>query len=150
MQHLSAKDCRVFSYPPEIIYDVLSNIPEYKKWWPRGVRVKVIEHGKDRIGDKIEVWASGGWFRCRVNALQPIEQIEIMYYAGVVLGKSYWTIIPQQDGMTKVCYTIDLELNGTFPKLIGVFINFSAIHSFQFRRVLACLDNYLRKTVQTK
>lgn len=144
MQHLMATDCRVYSYPPEIIYEVLSDIPGYAKWWPWGVRVKVIEQSSDRIGDKIEVWASGGWFRCIVNALHPIGRVEIKYYAGVVLGETYWTITPQQDGRTKVCYAIDLELHSLLPKLMGVFINFSAIHSFQFRRVLESLDNYLR------
>ncbi|AHF06813.1 type II toxin-antitoxin system RatA family toxin [Desulfitobacterium metallireducens] len=146
MQHLMASDCRLYSYPPEKIYEVLSDIPGYAKWWPWGVRVKKIEQSLDRIGDKIEVWASGGWFRCSVNDLRPNERVEIVYYAGVVLGETYWTITPQEDGSTRVCYTIDVELNGLLPKLMGVVIDFSAIHSFQFKRVLACLDNYLRRT----
>lgn len=146
MQRLMAEDFQVYAYPPEKIYEVLSDIPGYARWWPWGVRVKVLEKNPSRIGDKIEVWASGGWFRCKVNALQPTERIGIEYYAGVVLGETYWTITPQQEGGTKVCYTINLELHGSLPKLMGVIINFSAIHSFQFRRVLASLDNYIRQT----
>lgn len=145
MQHLAAKDCQVYAYSSDKIYEVLSDIPGYAKWWPWGVRVKVIEQSPDRVGDKIEVWASGGWFRCRVSALQPSKRVEINYYEGVVVGQTYWTITPLLDGRTKVCYAIDLDLNGLFPKLIGVVINFSTIHSFQFRRVLASLDNYLCK-----
>lgn len=146
MQHLRAKDCQVYAYPPEKLYEVLSDIPSYAKWWPWGVRVKVIEQSPNKIGDKIEVWASGGWFRCKVDALQPCQRVGIKYYAGVVLGETYWTITPLQDGRTKICYVIDLELNGILPKLVGVVINFSAIHSFQFRRVFASLENYLSKT----
>lgn len=148
MQRLTASDCRVYPYPPEKVYDVLSYIPGYAKWWPWGVRVKVLEQSSNRIGDKIEVWASGGWFKCTVNSLEPLERIGIKYYAGVVLGETYWTITPQEDGKTKVCYTIDLELHGMLPKLMGVFINFSFIHSFQFRRVLTCLEQYLHGAVE--
>lgn len=146
MQHLMAEDCQIYAYPPEKIYEVLSDIPGYAKWWPWGVRVKVIGQSSDRIGDKIEVWASGGWFRCTVDKLQPYKRVGIKYYAGVVLGETYWTITPLQDGKTKVCYSIDLKLNGLLPKLLGGVINFSRIHSFQFRRVLAQLENYLRQT----
>lgn len=144
MQRLSATDSRIYPYPPEVIYSVLSNISGYAEWWPWGVKVKVLERTPQRIGDKIEVWASGGWFRCKVNALNPSERVGIEYYAGVVRGDSYWSIIDLKDGRTEVCYTIDLELHGLFPKLLGYIINFSWIHSLQFRRVLRCLEIYLK------
>lgn len=147
MQHLSATDCKLYSSSPEKIYQVLSDLPGYVQWWPWGVRVKVLERSSNKIEDKIEVWASGGWFRCKVSSLEPNNRVGIEYYQGVVLGESYWTITPQQDGLTKVCYTINLKLNGIIPKLLGVLINFSRIHSFQFRRVLRCLDNFLRKDI---
>ncbi|XWX61461.1 SRPBCC family protein [Desulfitobacterium sp. AusDCA] len=145
MQHLSATDCKLYPYSYEKIYKVLSDLPGYAQWWPWGVKVKVLARNSNPMGEKIEVWASGGWFRCEICSLEPSKRVGIQYYQGVVLGETHWTITPQQDGQTKVCYTIDLELNGILPKFLGTFINFSRIHSFQFRRVLDSLDKRLRE-----
>lgn len=143
MRRVIASDDYEYPFSPQLIYQVLADIPGYKKWWPRGVKVKVLEDKGNNLGSKIEVWASGGWFRCKTTCLNFPNRVDIQYYAGVVLGESNWSIKPLKNGMTKVSYTIDLEPHGALPRALSNVVNISTIHSLQFKRVLKSLDQYL-------
>lgn len=143
MRRIIASDAYEYPFSPQLIYQVLADIPGYKNWWPRGVKVKVLEENENKLGSKIEVWASGGWFRCMTTSLNPPSSVDVLYYAGVVLGESKWTITPLENGMTKVTYSIDLEPNGVLPRAFSNVVNISTIHSLQFKRVLKSLDRYL-------
>ncbi len=143
MRRIVASDYQEYPFSPELIYQVLSDISGYKKWWPWGIRVKVLKKTPEGLDSKIEVWASGGWFRCKTTSLNPTDSVSIQYYAGVVSGESYWSIEALGNGMTKVCYTIDLEPHGVMPRLLSNVINISKIHSLQFKRVFRSLHRHL-------
>lgn len=143
MRRIIASDFLDYPFAPEMIYAVLADIPGYKKWWPWGVRVKVLKRTSEGIGSKIEVWASGGWFRCETTSLKPNERVDMTYYTGVVQGESYWSIEARDNGRTRVYYTIDLEPKGLLFRMLSEIINISAIHSWQFKRVLKNLYKHL-------
>lgn len=143
MRRIIASDDYEYPFSQQLIYQVLADIPGYKNWWPRQFRVKLLEKTPNNLDSKIEVWASGGWFRCKTTSLNPPNRVGITYYQGVVVGDSFWSIEPLDNGMTKVSYSIDLEPHGIIPCLVSNFINISTIHSLQFKRVLRSLHRYL-------
>jgi ribosome-associated toxin RatA of RatAB toxin-antitoxin module len=144
MRRIKATDYREYPFSPELIYETLKDVSGYKNWWPKGVKVKVLEETLNGLDSKIEVWASGGWFRCKTTAFNPPNRVNIQYYAGVVKGESYWSIELLENGMTKVGYIIDLEPHGILPRLVSNVINISTIHSLQFKRVLRNLHIHLK------
>lgn len=143
MTKIRARDSFEYPYPPEVIFPVLADITGYKKWWPREFRVKILQREKEYKNSKIEVWASGGWFRCETRRTVFPKRVDISYYQGVVVGDSWWDIEPLANNKTRVSYEIDLEPNGLLMKLVVKVINISALHSFQFKRVLKKLNSYL-------
>lgn len=145
MRRIIASDDYEYPFSPQLIYQVLADIPGYKNWWPRQFRVKLLEKTPNNLDSKIEVWASGGWFRCKTTFLNPPNRVDINYYQGVVVGDSFWSIEPLDNGKTKVSYSIDLEPHGVLPRLISNFVNISTIHSLQFKRVLLSLHRYLNQ-----
>ena len=150
MRRIIASDFREYPFSPQLIYQVLSDVSGYKSWWPLGVKVKVLEKTANGLNSKIEVWASGGWFRCQTTALNPPNRVCIQYFAGVVCGESYWTIEPLANGLTKVGYSINLEPHGILPRLISNMVNISMIHSLQFKRVLRSLHQHLESLTKSQ
>jgi len=143
MTKICARDSYIYPYSPQEIYPLLANIPGYKEWWPGEFHVRILEKTEDYLHSKIEVWASGGWFRCETTALEFPKRIDIQYYQGVVVGNSWWDLEEVAGGHTKVSYCIDLKPNGRIMNVAAKIINISAFHSFQFKRVLKKLHSHL-------
>ncbi len=143
MRRIIADDSSVFRYSPEKIYSTVSNMSTYEKWWGKKVKVKVLEITADGIGSKVEVRAVGGWFRCEIISLKPPEEIGILYYEGVQKGKGIWRIEKRGEKDTKLSYSIDLEPNGFFPRVLSNFLNFSKLHSKAMKDLFWGLENYL-------
>lgn len=143
MRRIQAKDSYEYPYPPSIIHSILADLPGYKSWWPGEFRVRILEQPSDYLHSKIEVWASGGWFRCETVSLTFPSRVDIRYYQGVVVGESWWDLEELESGRTKVSYSIDLEPHGIVMSLVARVINISALHSFQFQRVLKRLHRHL-------
>ncbi|AGA69466.1 oligoketide cyclase/lipid transport protein [Desulfitobacterium dichloroeliminans LMG P-21439] len=143
MSRIQARDSYEYPYPPQKVYSILADIPGYKSWWPGEFRVRILEQTRDHLHAKIEVWASGGWFRCETTALNFPHRVDIRYYQGVVLGESWWDLEELANGNTKVSYSINLEPHGRVMGYVARIINISALHSFQFQRVLKRLHRHL-------
>ena len=143
MIKIRAKDSYVYPYSPQRIYPLLADHPGYKKWRPGEFRVRILENPADNLHAKVEVWASGGWFRCETVSLVFPSRVDIRYYQGVVVGESWWEREELENGQTKVSYSIDLVPNGKLMGLVAKLINISALHSFQFQRVLKRLHRHL-------
>lgn len=143
INRIQAKDYYEYPYSPQMIFQVLADLPGYKNWWPGEFRVRVLKKTEDYLHSKIEVWASGGWFRCETVSLAFPKRIDICYYQGVVRGDSWWNLEELENGRTKVSYSIDIEPNGRFMSLVARLINISVLHSFQFKRVLKRLHRHL-------
>jgi ribosome-associated toxin RatA of RatAB toxin-antitoxin module len=143
MKRIAARDYQEYPFSAEAIYQVLADITGYKKWWPWGIKVKVLKETPEGLGSKIEVWVSGGWFRCETVSLKPNECVTVQYYEGVVVGDSYWTIEPLGNGKTRVGYIIDLEPHGLLFRTLANIIDISKVHSLQFKRVMKSLHRYL-------
>lgn len=143
MSRIQAKDSYDYPYPPQMIYPLLADIPGYRSWWPGEFRVRILEKSRDHLHAKIEVWASGGWFRCETISLSFPNRVDIRYYQGVVIGESWWDLEELENGGTKVSYSIALEPHGRIMGFVAKMINISALHSFQFQRVLKRLHRHL-------
>ncbi|MEL1135226.1 SRPBCC family protein [Desulfitobacterium sp. THU1] len=143
MSRIQARDSYEYPYSLDMVYTILADIPGYKSWWPGEFRVRILEQTQDHLHAKIEVWASGGWFRCETTSLTSPHRIDIRYYQGVVVGESWWDLEGLPNGYTKVSYSINLEPRGRVMGCVARIINISALHSFQFRRVLKRLHRHL-------
>ncbi|ACL20958.1 hypothetical protein Dhaf_2935 [Desulfitobacterium hafniense DCB-2] len=105
--------------------------------------MRILEKSRDHLHAKIEVWASGGWFRCETISLSFPNRVDIRYYQGVVIGESWWDLEELENGGTKVSYSIALEPHGRVMGFVAKMINISTLHSFQFQRVLKRLHRHL-------
>jgi len=139
---ISTDSCRINHSAKKVFYAV-ADVMVYKNWWSKKVKAEVLESNADFIGSKVEIRASGGWFRCEIVSVKKPFEVRVRYYAGVQKGEGIWTIIPAGDSGAVLTYSINLEPNGFMPRLLSNFLNFSKIHSNAMIEMFTGLDKYL-------
>ena len=139
---ISADSCRL-NHSAESVFNAVADVMVYKNWWSNNVKVKVLESSSNFIGSRIEIRASGGWFRCEIVSVNKPYKVRVRYYAGVQIGEGIWTNEKTGDSDTKLTYSIKLEPFGFIPRFLSNFINFSKIHSKAMKEMFVSLDRYL-------
>jgi ribosome-associated toxin RatA of RatAB toxin-antitoxin module len=139
---ISTDSCRI-NHSAEKVFYAVADVMVYKNWWNKRVKVEVLESNADFIGSKVEIRASGGWFRCEIVSVKKPFEVRVFYYAGVQKGEGIWTIIPAGDSGAVLTYSINLEPNGFMLRLLSNFLSFSKIHSNAMKEMFAGLDKYL-------
>jgi ribosome-associated toxin RatA of RatAB toxin-antitoxin module len=129
MRRIISVDSCVLNHNAEKVFDAISDVTVYKDWWSSNVKVKVIVETENRVGSKVEIRASGGWFRCEITSLIPPNEIRVKYYYGVQVGEGIWSIEKTGANESVVTYSIDLEPVGFMAKLLSNFMNLSKMHS---------------------
>jgi ribosome-associated toxin RatA of RatAB toxin-antitoxin module len=143
MKKIISADTCILKYEPELIFDAISDVTVYDKWWSKNVKIKVLQYNDNRIGSKVEVHALGGWFRCEIVSTSPPNEVRIKYYEGVQKGLGIWTIEKTGDNKSILTYSIDLEPVGLFPGFLSHIMNFSKIHSKRMEEMFESLDTFL-------
>lgn len=143
MKRIISYDTYKINQSPDKVFQAVADVTVYKYWWSKKVKVNVLESTEDYVGSKVEIYASGGWFRCEVVSVNKPFEIRIKYYEGVQLGEGIWIMDKTGENETALTYSINLKPNGFIPGLLSNFLNFSKIHSRAMKDMFHNLDNYL-------
>lgn len=143
MRRIISEDSYKLTHSAEEVFEAVSDVRVYKDWWSSNVKIKVLNVTDERTGSRVEIRASGGWFRCEITEVKKPSEVRVKYYEGVQIGEGIWKIEKDDDGYTVLSYSIDLEPNGLMPRLLSNFINFSKIHSKAMKGMFAGLERYL-------
>lgn len=139
---ISVDSCKL-NHNAEKIYEAVSDVSVYKDWWSKNVKIKVLHISDNCIGSKVEIRASGGWFRCEIVSVNSPKEVAIKYYEGVQKGMGIWKIEKTGENESIVTYSIELEPVGFIPRFLSNFINFSKIHSKAMKEMFVSLERYL-------
>ena len=143
MRRTQATDCRMFPFDMAVVFGALLDCENYPRWWPAGLRVRVLRLTQDAVGSRIEIRPRGGRFVCAIARIVPEREIEIEYVAGVHRGTGRWTF-EKLAGGTRARYQIDLEPQGWLPRLLSNWMDFGKMHSRSMERVFDGLESWLR------
>lgn len=145
MDIIKARESRSFKAPAYKIYSILMDVPNYEKWWPSNVKVKVTSHGKEGPGTCIEIRPFGrkGLY-ARMESVIPYVKIAMLYYEGLYCGHGIWTIEDNRE-MTTLHYEAELQISSRFFKFLNRIVGIEDIRSSMVRQIFDGLEGYLEK-----
>ena len=118
------------------VWKILTDIPNYHKWWPKTVNLKVFNFNKDIVNTQFEARPLGGKsFSCRVVSIIPNKEIKLNYFKGIYRGEGVWSI-DKKDDLILVSYKVDLEIVDKPTALLSRIIPIPKLHSMIFKRIL--------------
>ena len=136
----------VVPFTPEAVWSVLTSVDSYAVWWPRNLRVKVANAGRDEsalLGAVIEVNPLvGPAFRMRFEELNEPYSMRLRYFGGALEGPG-GVLIEPDDYLTKVRYEIDVFVRAGDRAVINRLLPLEALHSRQLRQILQGLEQHL-------
>jgi ribosome-associated toxin RatA of RatAB toxin-antitoxin module len=122
----------------------LIDIPNYNKWWPKSVNLKVTNFNNDIINTQFEARPLGGKsFSCRVVSIVPKKEIKLNYFEGIYRGEGIWNI-ESKGNLILVSYKVDLEIVDKSIALLSRVIPIPKLHSMIFKRILAGLAEQIK------
>jgi len=128
------------------VWNILIDIPNYNKWWPKSVNLKVTNFNNDIINTQFEARPLGGKsFSCRVVSIVPKKEIKLNYFKGIYRGEGVWSI-DRKDNLISVSYKVDLEIVDKSIAFLSKLISIPKIHSMIFRRILKGLHEQIKST----
>lgn len=144
MDKIEAHDEIKLKSPVEDIWKVLIDIPNYNKWWPKSVNLKILNYKKELVGTEFQANPLGGKsFSCRVVSILPMKEIRLDYFKGIYKGEGVWKI-ERMDGLVQVSYSVDLEITDKSIAFLSRIIPIPKLHSIIFKRILKGLEKEVR------
>jgi ribosome-associated toxin RatA of RatAB toxin-antitoxin module len=132
------------------VWNVIINIPNYHKWWPKSVNLKVSNFNKDIVNTKFEARPLGGKsFSCRVVSIVPKKEIKLNYFEGIYGGEGIWNV-EGKDDLIRVSYKVDLEIVDKSIAVLSRIIPIPKLHSMILKRILAGLAKPIKSNSLTK
>jgi len=126
------------------VWNILIDIPNYNKWWPKSVNLKVTNFNNDIINTQFEARPLGGKsFSCRVVSIVPKKEIKLNYFEGIYRGEGIWNI-ESKGNLILVSYKVDLEIVDKSIALLSRVIPIPKLHSMIFKRILAGLAEQIK------
>jgi len=145
MPQIKAQDEIVLRTSIEEVWKILIDVPNYNKWWPKVVNLKVLKFDGELIGTEFKASPLGGKsFTCRVISINPNKEIKLNYFDGIYRGTGYWKI-EGKDGILKVSYTVDLEIVDKSIAFLSRLISIPRFHSMIFKKILNNLESKITK-----
>jgi ribosome-associated toxin RatA of RatAB toxin-antitoxin module len=125
-------------------WNILTDIPQYNKWWPKVVNLKVLKWYTDIAGTEFQARPFGGKsFSCRVVSILPKKEIKLNYFEGIYRGEGLWNI-ESKENLISVSYKVDLEIVDKSIALLSRVIPIPKLHSIIFKRILAGLAEQIK------
>jgi ribosome-associated toxin RatA of RatAB toxin-antitoxin module len=125
-------------------WNILTDIPQYNKWWPKVVNLKVLKWYKDIAGTEFQARPFGGKsFSCRVVSILPKKEIKLNYFEGIYRGEGAWNI-ESKENLISVSYKVNLEIVDKSIALLSRVIPIPKLHSIIFKRILAGLAEQMK------
>ncbi len=141
MTPIKALDEITIPAPIESVWASVSDVASYPDWWPKSVRIRILQHEPEVIGSCLELQPVGGKaFRCRVESIDPPCRMSMRYFGGFISGDGEWRL-QSVDGGTKVQYHLDVQAAGRLVAWIGRLVPLGKIHSYQMQGVLRRLSS---------
>jgi ribosome-associated toxin RatA of RatAB toxin-antitoxin module len=139
MPQIKAHDEILLNCSVDDVWNILTDVPSYHKWWPRSVNLKVSNFNKEIINTHFEARPLGGnSFSCRVVSIVPRKEIKLDYFEGIYRGEGIWSI-DRKESLILVSYKVDLEIVDKSIALLSKVIPIPKLHSMIFKRILAGL-----------
>ena len=136
MPQIKACDEITINTSIENVWNVLIDIPNYHRWWPKSVNLKVSNFNKEIINTQFEARPLGGKsFSCRVVSIVPKKEIKLNYFEGIYRGEGIWNI-ESKENLISVSYKVDLEIVDKSIALLSRVIPIPKLHSMIFKRIL--------------
>ena len=127
----------------ENVWNVLIDIPNYHKWWPKIVNLKVLKLTDELIGTEFQASPFGGKsFSCKVISLIPKNEIRLSYFDGIYRGEGVWKV-ESKDNLVNVSYEVDLEIVDKSIALLSRIIPIPKLHSMIFKKILRGLEKQI-------
>ncbi len=125
------------------IWNVLIDIPNYYKWWPKIVSIEVSNFNVKIVGTEFTVKPFNGQsFSCRIESIILKEEIILNYFDGLYRGEGKWKLIGNKNSTT-VSYQVNLIILNKLIIVLSYFLPISKIHSFVFQKIFLGLQRYL-------
>jgi len=125
------------------VWKILIDFPNYNKWWPKAVNLKVLKFDGEIVGTEFNASPLGGKsFACRVISIIPNKEIKLNYFDGIYRGIGYWKI-DGNDGKLKISYTVDLEIVNKSIAFLSRLISIPKLHSMIFNKILIGLKRQI-------
>jgi ribosome-associated toxin RatA of RatAB toxin-antitoxin module len=145
MKPIRANDCHTVPFKVAEVFQAVLDFSSYSRWWPPQLRMRVLRTTTDFVGSQVEVRPRGGRFVCEIAQVIPEREIVIRYVDGLHRGLGTWSFEEQSEG-TRICYQIDLELQGWLLRSLSHVMDFGRLHSQQMEGVFDGLESWLAKT----
>jgi ribosome-associated toxin RatA of RatAB toxin-antitoxin module len=144
MPQIKAYDEIAINTSVENVWNILIDIPNYHKWWPKSVNLKVSNFNKEIVNTQFEARPLGGKsFSCRVVSIVPKKEIKLDYFEGIYRGEGIWSI-DRKESLILVSYKVDLEIVDKSIALLSRVIPIPKLHSMIFKRILAGLAEQVK------
>ncbi|AFH48493.1 Hypothetical protein IALB_0781 [Ignavibacterium album JCM 16511] len=145
MPKIIASDSVELNYSLEKVWSVISDFQSYKFWWPKIVKLQIIQADKQIIGTILKASPLGGKsFSIRVVEIFPLKEIKLEYFDGLYRGFGHWKVENKNDS-TILIYVVNLEIVDSLTKGISYLVPVSKIHSMIFRKIFTNLGIYLKE-----
>lgn len=144
MPQIKAHDEIAINTSVENVWNILIDIPNYHRWWPKSVNLKVSNFNKEIVNTQFEARPLGGKsFSCRVVSIVPRKEIKLDYFEGIYRGEGIWSI-DRKESLILVSYKVDLEIVDKSIALLSKVIPIPKLHSMIFKRILAGLAEQVK------
>jgi len=142
MTHLKVADSVTLAHPAGIVHFVLQDFRAYGGWWPKPLRVTVLEEDRSvhiRNGPLVS------WTATMIEN-KPGELIRFRY-EGTWIGEACWVMNATHSGCT-VEYRVDIEPRPVWLKLLQKVLNLGKRHSHQMQSVFRALEQRVDRVAE--
>lgn len=140
---LRTADSTVLPCSPEAIWPVLAGFPQYPRWWPASLHVKVIRSPPEIFGTTLSICPfRGKAFTCTVVSMTPPARIGLVYEGPFIVGTAEWRLETVPEG-TRVVYDIDVAVQGLLVPLVARLLDLKQVHSSSMRGIFRNLRHEL-------
>jgi ribosome-associated toxin RatA of RatAB toxin-antitoxin module len=109
MPQIKAYDEILLNCSVDNVWKILTDIPQYHKWWPKSVNLKVSNFSREIVNTQFEVRPLGGKsFSCKVIRIISKKEIKLNYFEGIYRGEGAWNIERKENSIS-VSYKVDLK-----------------------------------------
>lgn len=131
------------------VWNILTDILQYYKWWPKSVNLQVSNFKKDIVNTQFKARPMGGKsFSCRVISIIPNREIKLNYFEGIYRGEGAWNI-ERKGNSISVSYKVDLEIVDKSIAVLSRIISIPKLHSLIFKRILIGLARQVKSKQHT-
>jgi ribosome-associated toxin RatA of RatAB toxin-antitoxin module len=144
MPQIKAYDDIQLNCSVDDVWNVLTDIPQYYKWWPKSVNLKVSNFNEDIVNTTFEARPLGGKsFSCKVVSVIPKKEIKLNYFEGIYRGEGVWKV-ENKNNLVNVSYKVDLEIVDKSIAFLSRLVSIPKLHSMIFKRILKGLAEQVK------